>query len=109
MLTQFLQKCSQWGGYKLEKFVSRGRDPTLQQWEEHEEEEVAEIIFYGLAATLIPHPPAPLGRREVEESGVKLSLAKRPGRGKYVSVFVFVSHQPCLLLIGNKLNYSSHT
>ena len=53
-----------------------------------------------------PHSPSPCTawEEEVEELGVKLS----PRRGEWeegVFIFVFTSHYPSLLLIGNKLNY----
>lgn len=60
---------------------------------------------YRLAAVPIAHPPcATLGRNEVEELGVKLTLGIRKGWGDGAFAFVFISYYPTFLLIGNKLN-----
>ncbi|KAK4818457.1 hypothetical protein QYF61_013663 [Mycteria americana] len=79
MLEQSLKNCSQREGYTLEQFVKDcipWEGPHAAAGEEREEEGVAEMNFYELAATPIPHPPVPPGRKEVEESGVKLSLGR---------------------------------
>jgi len=59
MLGQFFKSCSPWEGPTLKKFVKdciplQGRDPGAG--EQHEEEEVAEMEWYELTCTPIPHP-----------------------------------------------------
>lgn len=69
----------------------------------------AKINFYELAANQIPHPPAPFGTKEVEDTGVKFSLGRRRGGGNMCLFLSFASRQPSLVLIGNKLDQSPHS
>lgn len=71
-------------------------------WKEHDDEQVAEGVFWT------DHSPQSTSsctacEEEVNEVGGKLSLG-RSGSGGGVFRFVFLSHCPTLLLIGNKLN-----
>lgn len=69
MLEKFVKDCIPWEG------------PHSAAGEEHEEGGAAETNVYELPATPVPQPPAPLVRKEVEESGVKLSQGRRQGEG----------------------------
>lgn len=60
---------------------------------------------YRLAAIPIPHPPcATLGRNEVEELGVKMTLGIRNGWGDGALTFAFISYYSTFLLVDNKLS-----
>lgn len=115
------------GGPVLKQSISDGlwKKPTLEQfmkdcipwewppqcsrqrlWEG--QTAAAKINFYELAANQIPHPPAPFGTKEVEDTGVKFSLGRRRGGGNMCLFLSFASHQTSLVLIGNKLDQSPH-
>ena len=107
MLEQFMKNCSPWEGLTLEKFVEDcllWEKPHTGAEEEHEQEGVAETTCDELTATPIPRPPAPLGEKEVENSGVKLSLGRREGWGEGVFKIWFYFSLSYSDLTGNKLN-----
>ena len=68
-----------------------------------EEERAAETMCDEQTTTPIPHPPAPLRREEVENSGVKLSLGRNEAWGEGVFKICFYFSLSYSDLIGNKL------
>ena len=74
----------------LEQFVKERilwERPHAAAGEQCEEEGAAEEVLRTDCNPQSPSPCAAWGGEEVEESGAKLSLAKREGRGKVVLVF----------------------
>ena len=85
MLEQFVKNCSTKEGPTLEKFMEDcflWEGPHAGAGEENKEEGAAEMTCDALTATPIPRSPVPLGRKEVEYWGVKLSLEEGRGGGK---------------------------
>ena len=70
-MEKFVEDCLLWEGPHAGAGKEWTRSPPP------EEEGAAETTCDELTATPIPHPPAPLGREEVEELGAKLSLGRR--------------------------------
>lgn len=102
-LEQFLENFSPWERSILEnswRTVSCECDNMLEQKSVRSEQCQRERVMYS------PQPPfawAAWGK-EIQDSGVKLSLLRREGGGKmFLDLFLFLILLLCL--IGNKLNY----